>query len=366
MADFEYTENLQLPYIMAGQAQKHITHNEALRMIDALLNVAFTQTGLMVPPSEPLDPGVRYLVGPSATGEWAGRDQNIAAWQDGSWVFYAPQPGWVVYALDSQRLLAFDGAQWNSLGVQKDRLGINTAADLTNRLAVKSDAVFFSHDDVTPGSGDVRFTLNMAAAANTASLMFANNWTGHAEIGLTGSADLSFRVSPDGASWTDAMQVDAATGKVSMPAGLQVQHVQIFKDATTQTLTSNAAALANWDGVHASAGTDLTWDPVLGQCSFGRAGLHMISYAVSTEVSAGQARSDSVAYLQRYDGASWIDVQGSRMRMYNRLEARGGTAAAWTGLLNLSPGDAVRVLARIEQGSDTVIIAQASLMIMRL
>jgi len=30
------TPNLQLPYIAASQAQKHVTHNEALRMIDAL------------------------------------------------------------------------------------------------------------------------------------------------------------------------------------------------------------------------------------------------------------------------------------------------------------------------------------------
>lgn len=27
--------NLQLPYIMPSQAQKHVTHNEALRTLDA-------------------------------------------------------------------------------------------------------------------------------------------------------------------------------------------------------------------------------------------------------------------------------------------------------------------------------------------
>ncbi|MEO1749143.1 MAG: DUF2793 domain-containing protein, partial [Pseudomonadota bacterium] len=147
MADFEYTENLQLPYIMANQAQKHITHNEALRMVDALLNVAIEQVGLTEPPASPAT-GARYLIGPAATGSWAGHDLEIAAWQDSAWMFYAPLAGWIIYALDVQGLMVFDGAQWTPVGDQRERLGINTGADLTNRLAVKSDAVFFSHDDV--------------------------------------------------------------------------------------------------------------------------------------------------------------------------------------------------------------------------
>ena len=33
------TPNLQLPYLMAAQAQKHVTHNEALRALDAAAGV---------------------------------------------------------------------------------------------------------------------------------------------------------------------------------------------------------------------------------------------------------------------------------------------------------------------------------------
>ena len=365
MADFEYTENLQLPYIMANQAQKHITHNEALRMIDALVSVAIEQVDLEEPPSSP-GTGARYLVANSATGDWSGHDLEIAAWQDGAWMFYAPLAGWVVYALDVRSLLVFDGSQWTAIGSQTSQLGINTQADVSNRLAVKSDAVFFSHDDVTPGTGDMRFTLNMAASSNTASLMFADNWTGKAEVGLTAGTDLTFKVSSDGAAWTDAMRFDSTSGKVSLPAGLATQHAQVFKGATTQELTPSDVAISNWDGSHAMNGTDLTWDPLLGECAIGRAGLHMISYAVSTEVSAGSARTDSVVIVQTFDGTSWSNVSGSQMRMYNRIAGRGGTAAAWTGLLDLHAGDAVRVVARIEQGTDTVFVDQASLMIIRL
>ena len=29
------TDNLDIPYIMAAQAQKHVTHNDAVRALDA-------------------------------------------------------------------------------------------------------------------------------------------------------------------------------------------------------------------------------------------------------------------------------------------------------------------------------------------
>lgn len=35
----ETTPRLALPYLMPAQAQKHVTHNEALRMLDALVQL---------------------------------------------------------------------------------------------------------------------------------------------------------------------------------------------------------------------------------------------------------------------------------------------------------------------------------------
>ncbi len=101
--------------------------------------------------------------------------------------------------------------------VDGGKVGINTTADNTNRLAVKSDAVLFSHDDVTPGDGSARLKINKAAADKTASLLFQDNWAAHAEIGLVGGDDLSLKVSPDGSTWHDAFHVDAATGAVAFP-----------------------------------------------------------------------------------------------------------------------------------------------------
>ena len=62
-----------LPYLAAAQAQKHVTHNEALRRLDAVVQLAVLDATLAAPPASP-DEGDRYIVAASATGAWAGQD----------------------------------------------------------------------------------------------------------------------------------------------------------------------------------------------------------------------------------------------------------------------------------------------------
>jgi hypothetical protein len=52
------------------------------------------------------------------------------------------------------------------------KLGILTSADTTNWLAVKSNAILFSHDDVTPGKGNLRVTLADESPQIRCPLMF--------------------------------------------------------------------------------------------------------------------------------------------------------------------------------------------------
>ena len=57
----ETTPTLALPLIAAGQAQKHVTHNEALIQLDALVQLACRDKDLGAPPASPAE-GDRYLV----------------------------------------------------------------------------------------------------------------------------------------------------------------------------------------------------------------------------------------------------------------------------------------------------------------
>ena len=73
------TTNLKLPYIEAAQAQKHVTHNEALRILDAAIQISVLDSNRTARPSSPAS-GARHVIAAGATGAWAGKDRAIAAW----------------------------------------------------------------------------------------------------------------------------------------------------------------------------------------------------------------------------------------------------------------------------------------------
>lgn len=223
----ENTPNLDLPYILPAQAQKHVTHNEALALIDAVVQLTVRGRSRTVAPSSPVD-GDRHIVAAAATGVWAGRDGVVAAFVDGGWLFMEPRPGWLCWIEDEAALAIREAGGWTVLAGrgaradELDRLGVRTTADPVNGLAVKSDAVLFSHDDVTPGSGDIRQVLNKAAAGGTAAVLYQTGFSGRAEMGTAGNDDWKLKVSADGSAWREALSTDRATGLVTVPQGMRV------------------------------------------------------------------------------------------------------------------------------------------------
>lgn len=197
---------LSLPYLQPSQAQKHVTHNEALRRLDALVQISVVSLDETVPPDPAMD-GARHIVGAGATGVWDGRDGQIAVFQDGVWHFITASSGWLVHVQGSGVLAAFDGAAW--LPLQPAMLGVNSTADTVNRLSLRSAGALFSHD-----GADHRLTINKAAMGDTASLLFQSGFSGRAEMGLAGEEDFSVKVSADGVNWTTALRVDATTGQL--------------------------------------------------------------------------------------------------------------------------------------------------------
>ena len=51
----DHTTHLLLPYILAAQAQKHVTHNEALRILDGLVQLSVIDRTRTAPPISPAD-----------------------------------------------------------------------------------------------------------------------------------------------------------------------------------------------------------------------------------------------------------------------------------------------------------------------
>jgi len=214
----EQSANLQLPYITPSQAQKHVTHNEAIRSLDAIVQLSVVDRDLASPPGTPTD-GDRFLVADAASGAWSGKDGKIAAWQDGAWAFWTPRPGWLAWVEDEERLLVFDGTDWTDAAVHTVNpvplVGVNAVSDATNRLSVRSPATLLDEE-----TGDHRLTINKATVSDTASVVFQSGYSGRAEFGLAGDDDWHVKVSPDGSTWVDALTVSAATGRITLPAAL--------------------------------------------------------------------------------------------------------------------------------------------------
>lgn len=211
----QISANLALPYIQPAQAQKHVTHNEAIRILDALVQAVVQEPPRNTAPAS-ADEGARYLIGSAPAGDWAGHADAIAWRTDGAWSFLAPQPGWAVRVLSDGSVRSWTGAAWQADGLPQvtDRLGINTSADATNRLAVASEATLLTH-----AGGSHRLTVNKDGASDTASLLFQTGFAGRAEMGTAGSDAFDIKVSADGSTWSTGLSVAPDTGIASFPAG---------------------------------------------------------------------------------------------------------------------------------------------------
>lgn len=107
----ETTPRLGLPFIIASQAQKHITHNEALRDLDVLVHLTVEDNTLTTPPADAID-GQCYVVADGATGDWSGRATQIAVRKDQAWHFYIPKEGWTCWLRSRNAMMVFEGYGW--------------------------------------------------------------------------------------------------------------------------------------------------------------------------------------------------------------------------------------------------------------
>ena len=218
------TPRLGLPWIMPAQAQKHVTVNESLGRLDALVQAGVESRSVAAQPSDPGD-GQAWILPEGATGDdWDGFSaHDIAYHQDGAWRRIAARTGLTAHVADEGALLLFDGAAWTPFADaiaaldNLQSLGVGTAPDGANPFAAKLNAALWTARYAAEGGdGDLRYTMNKEGAANALSLLLQSDYSGRAEIGLTGTDDLTIKVSADGASWLDALTITRADARVGL------------------------------------------------------------------------------------------------------------------------------------------------------
>ncbi len=232
----DHSARLALPYLAAGQMQKHVTLNEALTRLDSIVQTAVVSRTTTAQPGAP-DDGSLWILPPGATGgDWSTRPTGaLMRAEGGGWTIVEAEDGLIVLVADADEFVVRQGGNWAPLGARLgvvqalSLFGLGTAADAGNPFAARlNTALWTALETGAGGTGDLRLTLNKEAAGDVLSLLFQSGWGGRAELGLVGDDDLRLKVSADGSSWHDAFAVDRATGRMTHALGAGRRVVTIF------------------------------------------------------------------------------------------------------------------------------------------
>lgn len=161
----ETSPRLLLPYLQAAQAQKHVTHNEALRQLDGLVNLTVEDRSRSAPPTNPVE-GAAYLVAAGATGLWAGWSGDVALWADGAWMRLPARIGWRLWVVAEQLMLVRLAAGWVTLDAAMGLLVRGASTDLAEGALGSRTRVGAIEASVTGLSGSsVTTALTIPAGA---------------------------------------------------------------------------------------------------------------------------------------------------------------------------------------------------------
>ena len=328
---------LGLPYIQAAQAQKHVTHNEAVRALDAVVQLMVLRDDLSTPPAS-ADAGARYIVAAGTTGgasdDWSGQEGTIALREGNGWQFIAPLPGWRAWIEDAGTWTVYDGAQWIRPLTRLDAVegfGLNaTSSPGTPFVARTPQALWEGVPVADGGTGSVIQSLNRSETTSDAGFAFQTQYTTQGLLGFFGGSDLRLSVSTDGSSFTDALSVDPATGIARQPARPRFLATTNYDNylaqgswATVGINTVVSDPLGVFDGA-----TNLFTAPVSGEYALGATALY--KQHVSNDVRL---------FIQLVRNGTSV------------IPGASGSCSNWARSLFSSPN--IHVLTHLEQG-DTV------------
>lgn len=189
------TQRLKLNEIVSSQAQKEVTHNEALWALDAIVGNGI-KSRLATPPGSPVE-GDCHIVIATATGAWVGKETNIAQLQNGAWIFYAPLEGWTTWVANEDDYVVFNGTAWT----KQEVASFGTEADVFAQCVqiIRNNVVIAWLDN---NASNARFK-----AASTKTVAIVNN----SNNGVTVRAD-------NGVDFTGSIPILPTFVKAALPS----------------------------------------------------------------------------------------------------------------------------------------------------
>jgi len=213
------TPHLALPLIDGAQAQKHVTHNEALLLLDALAQLAVESRALTAPPGSPAE-GACYIPAPGASGAWSGWSGRVAVFSGGGWLAVMPKSGWRAWVKAERLAVTYEDGVWRdgvSLTAHGGRVTLRVKEEelmLSGAYVETADAAFIPDRAIVLGvaarttqaiTGATSYGVGIAGEATKFGNLL-NVAPGSTNVGVIGPAgvyaDTRVRVTANGGTFT--------------------------------------------------------------------------------------------------------------------------------------------------------------------
>lgn len=309
------TPRLTLPQVAAAQAQKHVTHNEALAKLDALVDLYLLDRHLTAPPGGEAD-GDAYLVAAGATDGWAGQDGKVAYRLDGAWRFYKPFAGLRAFVADEQAILLHDGEVWRDFGSilalqNVPLLGLGTTADAANPFSAKLNKALWTAKTVAEGGdGDLFYAMNKEGGTDDVGVLLQSGFVTKTLLGLFGSNIFRLAMSSDGSAFNDSLQADTGTGLLTLPSNPKFAAYTNFDNyVAVGTWTKIAINNADYNDQGAfDAANNYFTAPAAGLYLFGAHLLYKVNASTNARMQARLVKNGAAVIPGSFGGMSGAHV----------------------------------------------------------
>ncbi len=210
------TPRLALPFIQTAQAQKEVTHNNALNALDALMRPVVQSMNINTPPSSPTI-GHCHIIGSAPTGVFVGHSNKIAYNSENGWLFYVPFK-WldVINEADDTRY-CYNGTAWVEFGL--------LMRDSGEYLRVSQ-----KEEEVTLSGATTTSSITIPDRA----LVIAVN--SRVTLAITGATSFAVGVSGDATRYGNALGIALDTTNIGM-----TQHPYAYYANTALMFTAGGA-----------------------------------------------------------------------------------------------------------------------------
>lgn len=135
----ENSQRLALPFILPGQSQKELFHNEALQMLDTIVAAAVEEPPRNDPPATPVA-GSCFIAGSAPTGGWSGHESELAAYSAAGWRFIAATEGLQAWVKSTSTWAVYRGGAWEVGTLRGSQLMVGGEQVVGPRASAVADA----------------------------------------------------------------------------------------------------------------------------------------------------------------------------------------------------------------------------------